>query len=130
MAYEIEVKSKAVAKFLSLAVAVRYDEEDMPKDAPLRSGDMWIATINLDEQKIVNWPQGKTLSFYMKITDQGTYTLLDADGKELVTLEDAYVPNNLLPGEYGDYLELEIDETGKITNWLSDANLENFEVQP
>lgn len=110
---------------LNLQVAVRYDEEDMPNDAPMRNGDMWVATIDLDSQKIDCWPQGKTLEFYMKVCDEGIYTLFDDEGNEVLKRE-GYVPNQLLPGEYGDYLELKIDENGVITNWLEDANFDDF----
>lgn len=65
----------------------------------------------------------------MKVCDQGTYVLLDADLKELARLENEYVPCDLFRGSGGDYLELDIDETGKITNWLENANLSDFEDQ-
>lgn len=118
---------EADAAFLDLDVAVRYDEEDMPNDAPLREGKSWKAVINLATHTIENWPIGKALKFEdMKICDEGTYILLDADKKELARIE-GYVPNNLLPGDYGDYLSLDIDENGVILNWLSNASLEDFE---
>jgi hypothetical protein len=116
-------------KYLSLTVAVRYDDEDMPFDAPMRRGDLWDAVINLDTHTVEDWPQGQTLAFDMKVCDQGTYVLLDADLKELARLENEYVPCDLFRGSGGDYLELDIDETGKITNWLENANLSDFEDQ-
>lgn len=99
----------------------------MPKDAPLRDGDSWRAVIDLDTHRIEDWPQGKTLEFNdMKVCDEGEYTLLDANRNALIT-NQGYVPNNLLPGAYGDYLSLNIDETGLIINWLPDADLSDFE---
>lgn len=115
------------AKYLTISVAVRYEDEDMPYDAPLRQRNIWVATIDLDAHTIRNWPQGKTLNFDMKVCDQGTYVLLDENWNDVRRLEDEYVPNSLLPGRYGDYLTLDIDETGKITNWKDDANLSDFE---
>lgn len=113
-------------RYLDLEVAVRYDEEDIPNDAPLRVGDLWKAVIDLEDGTVVNWPQGKTLSMdSMKVCDEGVYILRDADMQEVLRRED-YVPNNLLPGEYGDYLSLKIDEAGKITNWLVYADLSDF----
>jgi hypothetical protein len=124
----ISVKKEVEAKYLDLDVAVRYNDEDMAYDAPLRDGKSWKAVINLDEGRIENWPQGETLSFHdMKICDEDIYILLDADKKEITRIE-GYVPNSLLPGEYGDYLDMDIDETGKITNWLTNASLEDFEA--
>ena len=123
---KIKVLKEVDVKYLDLDVAVRYEDEDMPHDAPLRDGDSWKALINLDTGYIMNWKKGECLKFYMKVCDQGTYILLDADKEEITRIEDDYVPNSLLPGEYGDYLELDIDETGKILNWLSDADLTDF----
>ncbi len=73
-----------IAKYLSVDVAVRYDDEDMAYDAPMREGEIWKATIDLDTKKILNWPEGKSLSFEdMKICDQGIYILLDENKEEM-----------------------------------------------
>lgn len=126
---EIEIKKKVKVKYLKMEVAVRYKDEDIAFDAPMRKGDVWSCIINLDEKRICDWPIGKSLSFKdMKICDEGSYKLLDED-LNLIVEHDGYVPNNLLPGDYGDYLSLEIDSRGVITNWLSNANLSDFEVK-
>lgn len=123
----IQESKRVKAKYLELDVAVRYDDEDMAYDAPLRDGKSWKAKIDLDSGVILNWPEGKILSFQdMKICDEGIYVLYDKNMKEVARIE-GYVPNKLLPGEYGDYLSLDINEEGKIINWLEDANLEDFE---
>jgi hypothetical protein len=45
-------------------------------------GSHGMLLINLDEGRIENWPQGKTLSFHnMKACDDFIYILLDADSK-------------------------------------------------
>lgn len=122
----INIEKEVNITRLNMQVAVRYDDEDMPYDAPMREGDMWKATIDIDEKCIVAWPKGKALSFDMKVCDQGSYQLFDDHGNQVLAIENNYVPNNLLPGEYGDYLRLEIDENGVITNWLDDANFDDF----
>jgi hypothetical protein len=33
-----------------------------------------------------------------------------------------YVPHEIVPGEYGDYVELEINSDGAIDNWEVDAD--------
>ncbi len=124
---KLTVKREVEAKYIDLALAVRYDDEDLAYDAPLRDGNSWKALINLDEGCIENWPVGKRLSFHdMKVCDEGIYILLDADRKE-ITRRNGYAPNRLLPGNYGDYLSLDVDENGKITNWLKSPSLEDFE---
>lgn len=128
MKITIMKRVEAVAKYLKMSVAVRYGDEDMPFDAPMRTGDIWEAVIDLSEGRVLYWPQGQTLSFTdMKVCDQGTYILFDADSNGITRIE-GYVPNKLLPGKYGDYLSLDIDETGKITNWLDRPSLKDFET--
>lgn len=114
-------------KYIQLEVAVRYEEEDIPNDFPLRENDTWKATIDIDTGIILDWPQGKTGDFCMKICDEGTYRLLDENKNVLVEKENDYVPNRLLPGEYGDYLELKINPIGAIENWMKNPSLDDFE---
>ena len=123
---KVNILKQFDAAFIDVEVAVRYEEEDIPKDAPKRSGDMWRAIIDLNERKVLDWPQGEVLSFDMKICDEGIYTLLDENMEE-ITRYEGYVPNQLLPGSFGDCLALDIDGDGIITNWRKDANLSNFE---
>ena len=124
---KVKVTKEIEAVYLSLSVAVRYGEEDMPNDAPLRNGDTWNAVIELSSHKILDWPLGKELSFTdMKVTSEGVYALLDAD-QELIVRQFGYVPNKILPGDFGDYLTLDIDADGVIKNWLTNPSLEDFE---
>lgn len=59
----------------------------------------------------------KVLKLHLKVRDDFTATLEDAEGQTL-TEYDGYVPN-FMPGEhYGDYVILDIDiDTGIILNW-------------
>jgi len=60
----------------------------------------------------------KYVTVHVKACDQGQYELFDAAGNFIGRREDDYVPNKVIPGEYGDYIALRIDlETGQITNW-------------
>ena len=110
-----------------IEVAVRYEEEDIPNDFPLRDGDMWRATVEIDTGKILEWPTEKPEHhcLEMKVCDQGTYKLLDPNGVVVLALEGDYCPNRLIPGEYGDYINLEI-EGGIVTNWPRHPNISNF----
>jgi len=114
-----------VAK-IHIDVPVRYDEEDIPKDFPVRVGDQWAVTVGIDTGVIEGWPEGKTGDMYMKVTDAGTYTLLAPDGSEVAKIDENYVPA-FFPGEhYGDYLIFDIDGTGRIRHWPSKPELSEF----
>ena len=114
------------AKFVCVALPVRYDEEDIPNDFPLRLGDMWTATIEIDTGRIEGWPQGRSEDLYMKVCDEGSYFILDEDHKQLAGIESDYVPHGLIPGEYGDYVDFKINADGVITNWPNNPNLSAF----
>lgn len=60
----------------------------------------------------------KTLRIHTKVCDSFQYTLEDAQGDEVHSQDDGYVPA-FMPGDhYGDYIILDIDlETGRILNW-------------
>jgi len=58
----------------------------------------------------------KEIRISCKVSDMFYASLVDKSGNELGSY-DGYVPE-IIPGGYGDYVELNIDiETGKITNW-------------
>ena len=129
MLAEITVKKQVEIKFVKVDVAVRYDEDDIPNDFPLRKGDMWSGTIDIDEGRILGWPAGKTGNMRMKVCDQGSYHLLDVNGETLLSLEEDYVPNKLLPPRdgCGDYIHFIIEGTGKLTNWYTKPSIEQLQ---
>lgn len=106
---EIEVDA------IHISVPVRYDEEDIPNDFPLRVGDLWEGTLDLDTGRIREWPEGQSGNLSMKVTDCGTYRLMSG-GDVVAAVEQDYVPS-CIPGRYGDYIDLDIDEHGVVTNW-------------
>lgn len=122
---EVEVGS------IYLSIPVRYEEEDIPNDFPFRKGDMWAISFT-PEGQIIGWTQeheewfaknqdnsnmeGLVFNFQMKVCDTGRYEVRDPEGKALLVIEDDYVPHCLIPGHYGDYVELDINSTGKILN--------------
>lgn len=135
MKTEITFKKEVDIKHLRVHIPVRYDEEDIPKDFPLRvevpndkdGYDWWDATIEVDTGKILNWPQGVSGEMNMKVCDEGSYYLLDESGEILKSIEQDYAPNSFIPGEYGDYISLNINEEGIITNWYKHPRLEEFQ---
>jgi len=128
MKFTQTIQREVDVQTIDVILPVRYDDEDedIPYDAPKRYKDMWQAEIDIATGEIYDWPQGKTLDMYMKVVDTGTYILRDGDGSIIAERND-YVPHGIIPGEYGDYVELKIDETGKITNWPKKIDLSDFE---
>jgi len=122
----IKVEKEVEIKYVKVQVAVRYEEEDIPNDFPLRSGDMWNAIIDIDNGIVMDWPKGEKGNLEMKICDEGSYYLLDENYDTILSIEEYYVPNKLLPGSYGDYLKLHIGENGVISNWYSKPSIEDF----
>jgi hypothetical protein len=111
---------------VNIQVAVRYGDEDMPFDFPHRKDDMWDITVDIDTGRIRDWPADRAEDVYMKVCDCGSYYLLDAAGKRVGFIENDYVPHGVVPGEYGDYIDLQINEDGVITNWPKKPNVAKF----
>jgi hypothetical protein len=111
---------------LRMVLNVRYGDEDMPNDFPFRKGDTWAVEVDIATGKIKDWPTGRAFDLYMKVCDEGRYYLL-ADGDVVAEKEGDYVPNSLVPGEYGDYVELTIAADGTITNWPKAPDLSAFD---
>lgn len=99
---------------------VRFGDEDMPYDFPLRVGDVWSAAIEIETGQIKNWPNGITevSHLHLKVCDEGVYELRGPKGRVAI-LQDEYVPHGLIPGMYGDYVIFHLSPTGLITNWPS-----------
>lgn len=114
---------------IKLTLPVRYGEQDIPKDFPLRSGDVWQAMVNIDTGVIDNWPIGESGVLEMKVCDEGTYMLYTYFGDHwdaVAKIKQDYVPHGVVPGRYGDYVRLEIDASGCITNWPKKPDVSSF----
>jgi len=128
----IKITQEVKVKTLMVDIEPRHigdsEDDDMPTDFPLLNEDKtrWIAKIDIDTGRIADWPQGEVREMYIKVCDAGNYTLLDSAGNKLDELTQEYVPNKLVPGEYGDYIDLKIDSDGFITNWYEQPELSDF----
>jgi len=102
-------------------------EDTEGKLIPLREGDYWCPTINIDTGKIINWEIGTIASIHYKCCDDGEYWLIAVDGFEL-KYPSYYVPNilDLYEDSYGDYVIMNIDKNGYIKDWNSHANITDF----
>ena len=126
MIFTVKQPVKIDIKFVVIDVPVKSDEEDMPNDFPFRTGDRWRIVVDIESGQIVDWPKGVISAGYMKVTDGGTYRLLDSQQAQHAAIEENYVPHGVVPGNYGDYIELDIDENGIITNWPKKPDVSEF----
>jgi hypothetical protein len=126
----MKVKIPSVIEYnvthIALECAVNYEEEEIPNDFPGRTGDMWRAKINLVTGKIEGWPQGRAEDMHLTVKDCGTYALISDDGREIWRQENGYVPHCVIPGSYGDTVELKIATDGVITNWPRRPDLQTL----
>lgn len=91
---------------------------------PCRVGNLWCPEIDIDTGIITNWTKGVTADIHFKVCDSGSYYVKDAEGNVVLSREDNYVPNELIPGKFGDYIIMTIDENGKIAEW--NPSLDDF----
>ena len=126
----VKVEKEVWVTKINVNIAPRYigDDEgdDIPTDFPLLNDlkNLWVADINIDTGKIENWKTGKARKLFAKVCDAGVYTLFDSDGNQVSRI-DGYIPE-IVPNEYGDYINLDIDEEGYIRNWNNNVSLDEF----
>lgn len=125
MKAKVKIETEIEVKEIAMNLAVRYGDEDIPNDFPGRKGDTLNLRVEIDTGKIKDFPETLETEISMKVCDEGTYVLLDAQGNQVRALEGEYVPHGLVPGEYGDYVNLKI-KNGIITNWPKRPNLNDF----
>lgn len=125
MLFTKTIKQEVKVKSVQLTVFPRHidEEEDF---VPLMNGSQFNAIIDLETKKIRFWPEGEEREYYWKICDSGSYFLLGEDDEIIASIIDNYVPNKLLPGDWGDYLDLKIDSKGLITNFPESPALTEF----
>ena len=128
MKANIKITKEVDLRIVRVVLPVRYEDEQIPYDFPLRTGDTWKADIEIDTGKIIGWEKGKTGDMSLKVVDEGSYILIDSNDNEVLSITEGYVPNKLLPptNGYGDYVKFIIDENGFITNWYKNPSVEQF----
>lgn len=131
MKIKIKVEKEVEIKHVLIDIAPRYigddEDDDIPSNFPLlnESKTAWVAKVNIDTGQIEGWPQGEIRKLFCKVCDAGVYKLLDENGNVVAT-HSGYVPHGIVPGEYGDYVELDINESGIITNWPKELSFCHF----
>ena len=133
MKADVLVKQEVEITTLEVKANVRYWEDSVfngendTEDGelvPCKIGSMWCPIIDIDNGIITNWRQGVKAEIHYKVVDEGSYYLKDSEGKVISSMENEYVPNILCPKKsgYGDYIIMDIDENGKISNWKPDIS--------
>jgi hypothetical protein len=102
---------------LLILAPVNYGEEDIPNDFPGRTGDLWRALVEIETGRIIDWPAGKAVKMFMTVKDSGTYQLIGENLRVIASRTQDYVPHCLVPGNYGDTIEMTIDGNGVIKEW-------------
>jgi hypothetical protein len=131
MKVKLKIEKEFDVKYLLAEAGARYWEDTTVNDVedtegtliPCRDGDYWKPLIELETGKIVNWQQGVKAEIHYKCCDDGTYKLLD-ENKEVIKEIEGYVPGIMCPKEngYGDYVIMDIDESGQIQDWECDLS--------
>lgn len=79
----------------------------------------WKPIIDVETGIIINWKKGVTASVHYKVCDDCMITYKKGDEVLCNNDDELYVPQFLSPKEegYGDYIIMDIDENGQISNW-------------
>ena len=86
----------------------------------------WQITIDLENVRVLEWPQGVEARVFYKVCDDGTYYLLDGD-KNVLKEVNCYVPDMLsyIDDGYGDYIDMKIDGDGNLVGFPKE-NMDNY----
>ena len=130
MKAKVRVWKEIEIEFVVIDIKPRYvgdsEDDDISTDIPLLNEQKeWRVTVEIDTGYIHGWPKGEPREMHVKVCDEGIYTLQDKEGNDLAQIA-GYVPNDVVPGSYGDYIELTIDENGVITNWPKNPDISRF----
>lgn len=131
MKFVIKLEKEVDFKVLNVKANVRYwNDSEVNGEAdtengdniPCKIGDLWCPEIDIETGKILNWKEGVSAEIHYKVVDGLAYEIKDDSGNVVLSAEDGYVPNTLSPKEigYGDYIIMDIDESGQIQDWEFD----------
>lgn len=75
--------------------------------------------IDVDEGRIIDWPEDMEATIYYKPCDMGEYELLTDEEDFIGYISDDYVPDCLQIDDegYGDYVYITVEKGGRIKNW-------------
>lgn len=99
--------------------------ESLPKHLFNDDGELDLL-IEVDTGKVVSWQGNEPVSIHDNIRNNGVYTLFDKCGGEVASLDNYYIPHDLIPGKRGEYIHLDISADGVVTNWPDVPNVYEF----
>lgn len=128
------------ARYMGIKAGNRYwddieingERDESGDNVPFKQGDYWYPVIDLEEGRVLDWPQGVVADVHAKICDDGSYWLFDEDKNVIATIKDDYVPDGLCHGKdtqgYGDYIIMKIDGDGMIEDYKRDINGSEWDI--
>lgn len=99
--------------------------ESLPKHLFNDDGELDLL-IEVDTGKVMSWQGNEPVSIHDNIRNNGVYTLFDKCGGEVASLDNYYIPHDLIPGKRGEYIHLDISADGVVTNWPDVPNVYEF----
>jgi hypothetical protein len=95
-----------------------HEDDDVPDSFMVQTTSPTIHLSVNSGGYVAGWGQGRHGRLQLKVRDQGIYTLFGAgpDGYWECSKVNDYVPA-CVPGECGDYIDIDIDENGFVKNW-------------
>lgn len=125
---KVEVYKLTEVEIHSVRIEVELHDdvsENLPNHLFNDDGELDLL-IEVDTGKVVSWRGSEPVNIHDKVRDNGVYTLFDSGGLEVANIYNGSVPNDLIPGDYGDYINLEINADGIVTNWPKSPNVLQF----
>lgn len=99
--------------------------ENLPKHLFNDDGELDLL-IEVDTGKVVSWQGNGPVSIHANVRNNGVYTLFDKFGDKVASLDNYYIPHDLIPGKRGEYIHIDINDDGIVTNWPKCPNVYEF----
>lgn len=102
------------------------DEDGIPERFPMLINGVWCVVVDIESGNIPDWPADYPFNLFAKVCDRGRYQLLGPTLEVLAWKDEDYVPHGVVPGQYRDYVKLDISADGTITNWPKEPDVGEF----
>jgi hypothetical protein len=111
------------AKTIKIIVPQRYEEVQIINGVEYPENSKLEMLIDVDNGMAFGWKVATHIDW--KICDEGIYQLLDEDENLLDEIYEDYIPD-IIPNEFGDYLDLKINKDGFIERWKRGVEVSSF----